>query len=82
MDAPLPTAGVAANQPTDGRTQREGSYHPMASDTDSGAISDGDPPGYSGGTPPRPLLAPPPALRGQLQDRSETASRERKRHRR
>lgn len=46
----------------------------MASDTDSGAISDGDPPGYSGGTPPPPLLAPPPALPNQQQDRSETAS--------
>ncbi|BGP06335.1 hypothetical protein OF846_001875 [Rhodotorula toruloides] len=74
MDAPLATSGDAADQPTDGRTQREGSYHPMASDTDSGAISDGDPPGYSGGTPPPPLLAPPPALPGQQQDHSETAS--------
>lgn len=56
-DPPLVPFSLAARQ-----GQREGSYHPMATDSDSdGGVSDGDPPDYSGG--PRPaLIAPRPSL--------------------
>lgn len=40
------------------RRARESSYHPMASDSDDGAISDGDPPFYAGSLPPSNVGTP------------------------
>ncbi|GAA5933154.1 hypothetical protein JCM3775_002546 [Rhodotorula graminis] len=55
-------ASSGTGAPSTRQGQREGSYHPMATDSDSdGGVSDGDPPDYSGG--PRPaLIAPRPSL--------------------
>ncbi|GAA5990250.1 hypothetical protein JCM5350_000440 [Sporobolomyces pararoseus] len=42
------------------RRARESSYHPMASDSEDGGVSDGDPPFYAGSTSIAQPIAPPP----------------------
>ncbi|GAA5953852.1 hypothetical protein JCM3765_000669 [Sporobolomyces pararoseus] len=50
------TAGMQMRE----RRTRESSYHPMASDSEDGGVSDGDPPFYAGSsTIPQPIAPPP-----------------------
>ncbi|GAA5999447.1 ubiquinol--cytochrome-c reductase subunit 7 [Rhodotorula paludigena] len=64
MDPTAPSNGSSAGGYGTRRAQREASFHPMATDSDSdGGVSDGDPPDYTGGPRPAPI-APPPDIPG------------------